>query len=62
MNGNSAHPLFKHLKANSDGNELNWNFNKFLVVDGRVVKHYYVDVSPLEIENDIRGYFAEELR
>ena len=62
VNGASAHPLFKHLKSNSDGNELNWNFNKFLVVDGNVVKHYYVDVSPHDIEADIRQYFEEELR
>ena len=62
VNGASAHPLFKHLKSHSDGNELNWNFNKYLVVDGNVVKHYYVDVSPSDIEADIRKYFEEELR
>jgi glutathione peroxidase len=61
VNGDDAHPLFKYLKGATDGYELNWNFNKFLVVDGVPVKRYFVDVSPSDIEDDLLSYLNAEL-
>lgn len=35
--------------------------DKYLVVDGKVVKHYLVNIRPFEIEDDILSYFNSEL-
>ncbi len=58
VNGRSAHPLFKHLKAEKPGllgtGLIKWNFTKFLVAqDGRVVERYSPTTSPRAIANDI---------
>ena len=33
VNGEGAHPLFVHLKEKTGGEEISWNFEKFLVND-----------------------------
>jgi glutathione peroxidase len=61
-----AHPLFKYLTSLDLGevskadwnpglpsNAVQWNFNKFLVVDGVPTKRYGHDVEPSAIEADI---------
>ena len=45
VNGDDAHPLFKHLKSEAPGlmgtQAIKWNFTKFLIgKDGKVFKRY----------------------
>ena len=55
VNGDGAHPLFKHLKAATpDKDPIKWNFAKFLVdQQGGVVKRYAPTVEPASIAPDI---------
>ncbi|XP_038907069.1 probable glutathione peroxidase 8 isoform X1 [Benincasa hispida] len=58
VNGNNSAPLYKFLKLGKwgiFGDDIQWNFAKFLVdKDGKVVDRYYPTTSPLSIENDIK--------
>jgi glutathione peroxidase len=59
VNGDDAHPLFKHLKAEAPGilgsKAIKWNFTKFLVDrEGHVVKRYAPTDKPETIEKDIQ--------
>lgn len=58
VNGENAHPLYKHLKSQSNGilsNNIKWNFSKFLVDSkGQVVNRYAPTTKPLDIEEDIK--------
>ena len=58
VNGDAAHPLFKHLRKETKGllgDAVKWNFTKFLVDrNGTVLKRYAPQVDPLDIEKDIR--------
>ena len=58
VNGDAAHPLWKHLKASAPGllgtEAIKWNFTKFLVGrDGRVIHRYAPTTKPEEIADDI---------
>jgi glutathione peroxidase len=58
VNGDAAHPLYKHLKAEAPGvlgtQAIKWNFTKFLInKDGSVYKRYAPQVKPDEIAADI---------
>ena len=58
VNGSSAHPVWKWLKAQAPGllgtEAVKWNFTKFLVGrDGQVVKRYAPNDTPESIEQDI---------
>lgn len=56
VNGKSAHPLFKYLKTHtpdSYGYDIQWNFTKFLVVNGVPVRRYPHNINPSVIEPDI---------
>lgn len=54
VNGPSADPLFDYLKAQKGGEDVKWNFTKFLVdKEGRVVGRYPTTTPPLKIEADI---------
>ena len=57
VNGANTHPLFKYLKEQKGellGNDIKWNFAKFLVGrDGGVLKRYPPQVAPSAIEGDI---------
>ena len=57
VNGDAAHPLFKHLKASTpDNGPIKWNFAKFLVDQvGTVVKRYAPTVEPASIAPDIEA-------
>jgi len=67
VNGDGAAPLFKWLKeakkeegmAGMLGNDIKWNFGKFLVDgQGKVVQRYISTSSPLSIEPDIKPLLA----
>ena len=54
VNGNSAHPLYRHLKSEKKGllgsEAIKWNFTKFLVgPDGAVLKRYAPTDTPATI-------------
>ncbi|KAJ6393693.1 hypothetical protein OIU77_023012 [Salix suchowensis] len=58
VNGENASPLYKFLKLGKwgiFGDDIQWNFAKFLVnKDGQVVDRYYPTTSPLSLERDIK--------
>ena len=57
VNGESAHPLYKYLKAEAGGvltDAIKWNFTKFLVGrQGQVLDRFAPFTNPGEIEDDI---------
>lgn len=57
VNGKNADPLFEYLKKERGGflgNDIKWNFTKFLVSrDGKVVERYAPMTRPENIESDI---------
>jgi glutathione peroxidase len=58
VNGDGAHPLFKHLKSSAPGllgsEAIKWNFTKFLVDrNGNVVERYAPTTEPEKIAKDI---------
>ncbi len=64
VNGEQAHPLYRHLKAAAPGllgsEGIKWNFTKFLIGrDGRVVKRYAPLIKPLAISRDIEELLAQ---
>ena len=53
VNGDNAHPIYKYLKDNAkNGNDIGWNFEKFLIKDG-VITNYQPDFQPNEIQKYI---------
>jgi len=51
VNGAEAHPLWKYL---TDGQDIKWNFTKFLInKKGEVVQRYESKVTPEQIQADI---------
>jgi glutathione peroxidase len=63
VNGDEAHPLFKHLKGEKPGvlgtEAIKWNFTKFLVGrDGEVAKRYAPQTTPEDIAGDIERLLA----
>lgn len=59
VNGDEAHPLYRHLKSERGGwfgRAIKWNFTKFLVNrTGEVVKRYGSMTRPSGIEKDIEA-------
>ena len=57
VNGKNAEPLFQYLKRQKGGilgDDIKWNFTKFLVSkDGEVVERYAPVTKPEDIEGDI---------
>ena len=57
VNGKNEEPLFRYLKSQEGGflgDDIKWNFTKFLVTrDGRVVGRYAPITKPENIEGDI---------
>jgi glutathione peroxidase len=58
VNGEAAHPLFRHLKAEARGllgtEAIKWNFTKFLVDPrGKVVTRYAPNDKPEDLEKDV---------
>lgn len=54
VNGNNSAPLYKFLKLGKwgiFGDDIQWNFAKFLInKDGNVVDRYYPTTTPLSME------------
>lgn len=64
VNGPNTHPLWAHLKSEKGeeglgsllGNDIKWNFAKFLVdKDGKVIARYAPTTAPDAIEPDIKA-------
>jgi len=60
VNGEQAHPLYKHLKQSARGllgsEGIKWNFTKFLVDrDGQVVERFAPTTTPDAIAKDIEA-------
>lgn len=60
VNGDNAHPLFRHLKRQAPGvlgtESIKWNFTKFLIArDGRVVKRFAPNDKPASLAADIEA-------
>ena len=60
VNGASADPLYRWLKAEAPGflgsKAVKWNFTKFLIDrEGRVVRRYKPSAKPASLERDIEG-------
>lgn len=58
VNGDGAHPLYKHLKHEAPGilgtESIKWNFTKFLInPDGKVVKRFGPRDEPASLAKDI---------
>lgn len=64
VNGEKADPLYKYLKEELPGtlgNEIKWNFTKFLIDrEGKPIKRYGSIVKPEEITKDIEKLLAEK--
>jgi glutathione peroxidase len=63
VNGDAAHPLYQHLKAEAPGllgsKAIKWNFTKFLVdAEGKVVERYGSNTKPEKIAADIERLLA----
>jgi glutathione peroxidase len=63
VNGETAHPLFRHLTAAKKGllgsEAIKWNFTKFLVGrDGTVIERYAPTTRPEDIAADIEKALA----
>jgi glutathione peroxidase len=60
VNGPSAAPLFEFMKNQKGGimgNDIKWNFSKFLIdKEGNVVGRYPSSTAPGGIEGDIKKY------
>ena len=59
VNGDDAHPLYSWLRTEKDGsqgNDIQWNFTKFLLDrGGEVTARYEPAVAPADLEADIRA-------
>jgi glutathione peroxidase len=60
VNGDGAHPLYKHLKQSAPGllgsEAIKWNFTKFLVNrDGKVVERFAPTTAPDAIAQNIEA-------
>ncbi|MEC0985118.1 glutathione peroxidase [Bacillus safensis] len=58
VNGEEAHPLFKHLTSQAKGvlgtKTVKWNFTKFIVdQDGEVIERFSPKTPPKELESSI---------
>ena len=58
VNGAGAHPLYAWLRNQTGGDDIQWNFEKFLVgKDGKIIKRYSPKLTPEDktLQNDIRA-------
>jgi len=64
VNGDNAHPLYRHLKSEAKGilgsQAVKWNFTKFLVgKDGKVIARFATATKPEELKADIEKALAQ---
>jgi len=63
VNGPKAHPLYVKLKKEAGnktlmsmlGDDIKWNFGKFLITNGNSIKRYEPTTSPKAILPDIKA-------
>lgn len=64
VNGKNASPLYQFLKGKTKnilGEDIKWNFTKFLVsADGKRIKRYAPTVKPARMERDIEEMLMVE--
>lgn len=63
VNGPNTHPLYNYLKSqkagSGQGEDIEWNFAKFLVnPDGQVVERFHPKTSPEEIKEKLQTLLA----
>jgi len=62
VNGDNEHPLYTYLKNEKNGlmgDNIKWNFTKFLIDrEGNVVKRYAPTVTPKKLTKDIEKLLA----
>jgi glutathione peroxidase len=59
VNGDQADPLYAYLRAAAPGDDIKWNFTKFLIDrDGTVLRRYEPMVTPEEISADLDKYLS----
>jgi glutathione peroxidase len=62
VNGDGAHPLYQWLRSEApgrDGEDIEWNFTKFLVDrDGQVLRRYFFRKQPADLVDDIEKALA----
>lgn len=65
VNGFNAHPVWNYLKSQQGellGNDIKWNFAKFLVdPDGKVVARFGPQQNPASFESDVVDLLPEGL-
>nr|GMD97181.1 glutathione peroxidase [Ipomoea batatas] len=65
VNGENASPLYKYMKLGKwgiFGDDIQWNFAKFLVDQkGQLVDRYYPTTSPLTIERDVQKLLGRNI-
>ncbi len=63
VNGENTHPLYQFLKREGKGalgNNIKWNFTKFLIdKDGNVIQRYAPVVNPIKIEDKIKDLLKD---
>ncbi|CAH1970314.1 unnamed protein product [Acanthoscelides obtectus] len=61
VNGKNAHPLWQYLKskiAGPKGNDIEWNFTKFIVdKEGKVVERHKPTVKPLQMVEFLENFW-----
>ena len=59
VNGKNQDPLYKYLKSQKKdfffGEDIKWNFTKFLCDQGVPIKRYGPQVNPYSFEDDIKN-------
>jgi len=64
VNGDTAHPLWKYMKAKQGGfvvDAIKWNFTKFIIDKNGVPRvRYATTTNPMSMEDDLLKYFEEE--
>ena len=56
VNGDGACALYQWLRAESGGDDIRWNFEKFLVDgEGRLVQRFDPMTTPEQIEPTVAG-------
>lgn len=59
VNGSERAPLYDYLISETGGEDIEWNFAKFLIgKDGQIVKRFAPKVTPEELETDIATLLA----
>ena len=60
LNGKNEEPLYNYLKYNTPGfklrNDINWNYTKFLCVNGKPIKRFEPITPFSTIEEEIKKY------